>query len=204
MRGTIDAPSDKVQPERLLWCSHERQSGPIVSSDAAARDRAVGLTIRVLRTERRIDRKTLARLTRLSYPYLSEIEAGRKHPSTRVLAQIAEALEVGLAELIAGAESRMGATAPRRVAASSMPASPAHDRLESPLAQEPPDELSQAGPGWFGDRTLTTDLSASVVPSADRSDSREDLVWELNEAARSLEAEDVRRLIDLARRLGDR
>jgi transcriptional regulator with XRE-family HTH domain len=58
----------------------------------------------VLRRTRREQGRTLsdvARSARVSMPYLSEIERGRKEASSEVLAAICEALRIDLADLLA-------------------------------------------------------------------------------------------------------
>jgi transcriptional regulator with XRE-family HTH domain len=58
----------------------------------------------VLRRTRREQRRTLAdvaRAARVSMPYLSEVERGRKEASSEVLAAICAALGIELAELLA-------------------------------------------------------------------------------------------------------
>ncbi len=60
---------------------------------------------RVLRRTRLEQRRTLAdvsRAARVSMPYLSEVERGRKEPSSEVLAAICEALRIDLSDLLAG------------------------------------------------------------------------------------------------------
>jgi len=62
----------------------------------------------VLRRTRREQRRTLAdvaRAARVSMPYLSEVERGRKEASSEVLAAICAALGIELAELVAEAGS---------------------------------------------------------------------------------------------------
>ncbi|MFF4755963.1 helix-turn-helix domain-containing protein [Streptomyces sp. NPDC002514] len=57
----------------------------------------------VLRRERRAQQRTLkdvADAARISLPYLSEIERGRKEASSEVLAAAAQALGLGLGELL--------------------------------------------------------------------------------------------------------
>ncbi len=59
----------------------------------------------VLRRTRRAQGRTLAdvsRAARVSVPYLSELERGRKEASSEVLAAICDALRIDLAELLAG------------------------------------------------------------------------------------------------------
>ena len=59
----------------------------------------------VLRRTRRAQRRTLADVSqaaRVSVPYLSEIERGRKEASSEVLAAICDALRIDLSELLGG------------------------------------------------------------------------------------------------------
>ncbi|TMF85166.1 MAG: helix-turn-helix domain-containing protein [Chloroflexi bacterium] len=65
---------------------------------------ALGRAIRVTRTEQGLERKELARLAGLSYPYLSEIEKGKKRASTEALLPIARALGLRQSELLERAE----------------------------------------------------------------------------------------------------
>jgi transcriptional regulator with XRE-family HTH domain len=58
----------------------------------------------VLRRHRLEQRRTLAEVAReacVSVPYLSEVERGRKEPSSEVLAAVCHALRIGLADLLA-------------------------------------------------------------------------------------------------------
>jgi len=57
----------------------------------------------VLREERSFQRRTLADVaeaSRVSLPYLSEVERGRKEPSSEVLAAICAALDLTLSDLL--------------------------------------------------------------------------------------------------------
>jgi transcriptional regulator with XRE-family HTH domain len=59
----------------------------------------------VLRRTRREQGRSLAdvaRAARVSVPYLSEVERGRKEASSEVLAAICDALRIGLSDLLAG------------------------------------------------------------------------------------------------------
>ncbi|WP_217712259.1 helix-turn-helix domain-containing protein [Streptomyces sp. NA02950] len=71
----------------------------------------------VLRRERRAQQRTLkdvADAARISMPYLSELERGRKEASSEVLAAAAHALGLGLADLLALAHDELArAVAPR-------------------------------------------------------------------------------------------
>jgi transcriptional regulator with XRE-family HTH domain len=77
-----------------------------VSSIGPRRSRPLLRTLvgEVLRRRRREQARTLAdvaRAARVSVPYLSEVERGRKEASSEVLAAICDALAVDLAELLA-------------------------------------------------------------------------------------------------------
>jgi transcriptional regulator with XRE-family HTH domain len=61
----------------------------------------IGNVFRRLRRERGITLRELAELARVSVPYLSEIERGRKEPSSEILAAICGALELELTDLLA-------------------------------------------------------------------------------------------------------
>ncbi|EST19880.1 hypothetical protein M878_41155 [Streptomyces roseochromogenus subsp. oscitans DS 12.976] len=72
----------------------------------------------VLRRERRAQDRTLkdvADAARISLPYLSEIERGRKEASSEVLAAAAQALGLGLGDLLSLAHGELTRrTAPHR------------------------------------------------------------------------------------------
>jgi transcriptional regulator with XRE-family HTH domain len=148
------------------------------------RDEALGRTIRVLRTERGMERKDLAEAAGLSYPYLAEIEKGRKRPSARVLEAIAEALGVRVHELFEGAETRVmdvDASLARPMAA----------RVAATAMRPPPPPRR-----WFGTRSMTAD---QVPP-----DTTSTALRELTELIERMRPEDMERILDLARRLAAR
>jgi transcriptional regulator with XRE-family HTH domain len=65
----------------------------------------------VLRRERQAQERTLqdvADVARISMPYLSELERGRKEASSEILAAAAQALGLRLSDLISLAHSRLG------------------------------------------------------------------------------------------------
>lgn len=61
---------------------------------------AIGGTLRRARTARRRTLRDVSRRARVSLGYLSEIERGRKEPSSELLAAICEALDVALPDLL--------------------------------------------------------------------------------------------------------
>jgi transcriptional regulator with XRE-family HTH domain len=60
----------------------------------------IGNVFRRLRRERGITLRELAELAQVSVPYLSEIERGRKEPSSEILAAICRALDLDLSDLL--------------------------------------------------------------------------------------------------------
>ncbi|MEU6406615.1 helix-turn-helix transcriptional regulator [Streptomyces sp. NPDC046985] len=83
-----------------------RPAGPAAPREPLWRD----LVGDVLRRERRAQERTLqdvADAARISLPYLSEIERGRKEASSEVLAAAAQALGLGLADLLSLAHGEL-------------------------------------------------------------------------------------------------
>jgi transcriptional regulator with XRE-family HTH domain len=143
-----------------------------------AEKKGLGRAIRVIRTELGLSRRDLEGRTRLSYPYLSEIEAGKKTPSPVALQAISRALEVPEEELLdraRGIEHGRGAWS-----------SPGHFHSPAVMADESPSEPS-----------LKASMSTSYEVALESVSPIEELIY----LARSLPPEDLQRLIDLARRL---
>lgn len=61
---------------------------------------AIGGSLRRARTLRKRTLRDVSRAARVSLGYLSEVERGRKEPSSELLASICEALDVSLADLL--------------------------------------------------------------------------------------------------------
>ncbi len=74
---------------------------------------AVGAALRRLRLDRELTLREVAAAARVSMPYLSEIERGRKEPSSEVLAGICTALGMTIVDLLDEARFELGA--PQRV-----------------------------------------------------------------------------------------
>ena len=95
--------------------------GPVIIS-REARQRGPRPLLRTmigvrLRRTRRDQGRTLSdvsRAARVSVPYLSEVERGRKEASSEVLAAICEALRVDLADLLAGVAQDLAGERGRR------------------------------------------------------------------------------------------
>lgn len=137
---------------------------------------ALGRAIKVVRTERGIERKELARQSGLSYPYLSEIEQGKKRPSSESLLAIARGLRLRQSELLERAERSI-------------------DRDEI-MADLP---LAIGGRARRPRRRVYGRLYR-INPTAPTSISREEL-QELASRAAQLGADDFHRVLDLVRRL---
>lgn len=67
--------------------------------------------------------KDVAEAARISVPYLSEIERGRKEASSEVLAAAAQALGLGLGDLLALVRGELTRTVARRSAPGRRPSS---------------------------------------------------------------------------------
>ncbi len=77
---------------------------------------AIGAGLRHARTARRRTLRDVSRRARVSLGYLSEVERGRKEPSSELLAAICEALDVALPDLLTEAAHTMaGETAVPRL-----------------------------------------------------------------------------------------
>ncbi|ACA17967.1 transcriptional regulator, XRE family [Methylobacterium sp. 4-46] len=77
------------------------QAAPRAGERAA--DLAMGRRLRALRQARGLSLKAIAARTGLSIGFLSQVERGLSSPSLRVLTQLADLLEVGLASLFGAA-----------------------------------------------------------------------------------------------------
>lgn len=83
---------------------------------------AIGGSLRRVRTARQRTLRDVSRRARVSLGYLSEVERGRKEPSSELLAAICEALEIEVAELLSEAAERMWAAAEPVTPADTVPA----------------------------------------------------------------------------------
>jgi transcriptional regulator with XRE-family HTH domain len=74
---------------------------------------AIGGSLRRVRTARRRTLREVSRRARVSLGYLSEVERGRKEPSSELLAAICDALEIALSDLLTQAAEDIAAEAVR-------------------------------------------------------------------------------------------
>ena len=74
---------------------HERRSRPLLRT-------TIGERLRRTRREQGRTLSDVSRVARVSVPYLSEVERGRKEASSEILAAICDALWIDLSELLAG------------------------------------------------------------------------------------------------------
>ena len=78
---------------------------------------AIGGSLRRMRTARRRTLRDVSRRARVSLGYLSEVERGRKEPSSELLAAICDALDVALSDLLSEAAVALDAAAAAEAAA---------------------------------------------------------------------------------------
>jgi transcriptional regulator with XRE-family HTH domain len=167
--------------------------------------RALGRTIKVLRTDRALDRKDLAKRAGISYSYLTEIENGTKPASNTILGPIAETLGLQLYELIAAAEDRLqaGESQGDLMGAPDPPAIPSAGRA---LPQEGGPREAVAPPSARRLRAMHPWSAKSEPPDPSRLDrvvpgATREALSELAQLLPLLNPDDQRRVLDMARRL---
>ena len=159
--------------------------------------RALGRTIKVMRTEQGFDRRELAERAGISYSYVTEIENGDKPASSKVLAMIAGALEMRLHELIAAAETRADRfEAERETLDRPSPAARWGEAIAPPSSRSPERRVRAKGA-----LPLPPGYSASVDPTPRTPRSLVAVMRELQDLVPHMEPDDVERVLDLARRL---
>ena len=153
-------------------------------------DQALGRTIKVLRTDLGIERRTLADNAGISYSYLTEIENGNKPPSPSALGPIARALGLQMSELIDAAERRMERQQPELAAGSP------EESTESAVRSSESVSRSLPSPRLF----TTADYATQPSVRGSRRDLRGAII-ELERLVQNMSPEDIDRLLDFARRL---
>lgn len=136
---------------------------------------ALGRAIKVTRAEQGLERKELARLSGLSYPYLSEIEKGKKRASTEALRPIAQSLGLRQSELLERAEGLLDRGLPTSKPSRTV-------RRRRPFSRQPLARVYRLQPAGAD--------SASEAG-----------LQELVSRAGRLAADDFNRILDLVRRL---
>ncbi|GLZ55785.1 helix-turn-helix transcriptional regulator [Actinomycetospora sp. NBRC 106378] len=128
---------------------------------------AIGGTIRRARTERRRTLRDVSRDARVSLGYLSEIERGRKEPSSELLAAICDALALPLPDLLddVAATMRPEPAEPRR------PARLADRRLTvDPALRSAVEEAFEGAPAEGAEAAPAETPSAEVVDLVETAD----------------------------------
>ncbi|MCD2189704.1 helix-turn-helix domain-containing protein [Actinomycetospora soli] len=121
---------------------------------------AIGGTIRRARTERRRTLRDVSRDARVSLGYLSEIERGRKEPSSELLAAICEALALPLPDLL----DDVAATMRPQPAESRRPARLADRRLAvDPALRSAVEEAFEGAPAENDEAATAAESAAEVV-----------------------------------------
>ena len=157
-------------------------------NDDATRE-ALGRTIQSLRSRLGLKRRDLAEAAGLSYAYLSEIENGKKVPSTKVLTSLATVLEMPAHDLMRLADELEVEVRTEHGAPARRPMSPA-----AAIGTE-----RRMPSRWFHERRAPADPLLADAEGPDPA-----LVRELTETARRLEHRDLQTLVALARRLAGR
>jgi transcriptional regulator with XRE-family HTH domain len=98
---------------------------------------AIGGSLRRARTARRRTLRDVSRRARVSLGYLSEVERGRKEPSSELLAAICEALDVALPDLLTEAAQTMAGTMAEAALRSRRPLGLRHMDLRLAAAADP-------------------------------------------------------------------
>jgi transcriptional regulator with XRE-family HTH domain len=169
--------------------------------------RAMGRTIKVLRTDQGLGRREFAERAGISYSYLTEIENGDKPASNKVLAMVAATLGMRLHELIAAAETR-AADFDRSSTQGGSAAQPPWTPDIAPPSQRIPTQLRWAG--RRPDEAPIPPLPYFAAPQASASSERGRgstprsvvaVLHELQQLLPTMEPEDMERVLDLARRL---
>jgi len=94
----------------------------------------IGEVLRRTRLEQRRSLADVSRAARVSLPYLSEVERGRKEASSEILAAICDALHISLSDLLAGVGRDLAGDPARRAAAGrDLTGDPARDSVIIPL-----------------------------------------------------------------------
>ena len=81
-------------------------------ADSVDQSDGLGLALVERRGQLGISRPDLARMSQLSYPYVYEIEKGRKSPSADALESLAAALELTPSDLVERARTQVTGTGP--------------------------------------------------------------------------------------------
>lgn len=144
---------------------------------------ALGHVIKIERVARGLERKELAEMTGISYPYLSEIETGKKRPSWSALGAIADALTLRASDLLAAAETRAHAA----------PHAPAHAPAHAPPANM---SIAASTPAWLAagaPQTMRDDLRSA------QHDLRSRIEGQILAYLDRMSPEDAERLLAVAR-----
>lgn len=117
----------------------------------------VGDVLRRERLDQGLRLKDVAEAARISMPYLSEIERGRKEASSEILAAAARALGLGLADLLGLAQADLARFASARRAGAS-----------DPMRQHQEAGAGQAGPAAADDPAGDDEMAAPTGPLGTR------------------------------------
>ena len=169
---------------------------------------ALGRAIKTARTERGLERKELAAATSLSYAYLSDIESGRRRPSSSAIFEIADALGMSPSELMRWTEQLTHRIASEELSEETAPASATAEFAAAASIAPGPIASPARRLSWFAG-SLANEPRASAAssqpvrdqPDLDTGDTRASLREALDGVLENLGPEDLELVLDLARRL---
>jgi transcriptional regulator with XRE-family HTH domain len=157
---------------------HGRMPGPVRPapgrSPAPAREplwrHVIGDVLRRERLDQGLRLKDVADAARISMPYLSEIERGRKEASSEILAAAARALGLALADLLALAQADLARVAAARQARISDPVRPGQEpgagrAVPAPTDDPAGDDSAAAAPA---EQAGTGQAEAWLAPPLER------------------------------------
>lgn len=175
---------------------------------------ALGRAIKTARTERGLERKELAAATGLSYAYLSDIESGRRRPSSKAIFAIAQALDMSPSQLMRWTEELTYRIASEEWLAEAEAAPATPDLLGVALRTQasgpmPPAASSPSRRSWFaGSRPDADEVPSeravqrmNVRASLRMSEPSASVRAELERILDTLSPADLELVLDLAERL---
>src|SRR5258708_191346 len=89
--------------------------GPLrKTSMAKAETRSFGRVLRERRRQLNLTQEEVARLIKTSVPYIGQLEAGKRHPSQKVVVKLSDALKLDAGELFLLANPQVGVLISKR------------------------------------------------------------------------------------------
>jgi len=165
------------------------------TEDAALR-RGLARAITAIRVRRGMSRSDLAEASGIAVDDLSQIEDGRRLPSSTLFSRLASALGVTAVDLVAAAEAGAGPNEPESAPAAEPPGKARRSFVMPLMGGE-----WEATPGAEPTERPSDEVEVADSLSQEAEENRTVVLGELMLAIATLPTEDLRRLLDLARDL---